>query len=377
MYFAILGRHPKLSLAEFALVPTTTLRRQAQIVLFETELDESSLLTLLAKLWGIVKWGSVVEEKSREVERKWEEIEGSEEVKQFLTWVTLVWMNDQKLGMELKKIYGIKRFKIVEQISTDLEVKKEWKELMDLGGDKIGLVLGWQDIAHFEQVDFWKPASGMEVGMMPSKLAQILVNIGVQTLESRFQTSDSKIKTQNSWVNEQKTIYDPFCGFGTTGFVANRVGHHFVWSDLVITWAKENAKRWKDTALAMTEELHFTVFKHDVTEPFDHPLVKKIDVIVTEGWLWPVISRKTRESELLVHAEKIKALYFTFLNNISAVIPQVPMVLTIPHYSRLPDAILPEIVTHAVTLWYHIEDLGVYSRKWQEVCRQVVVLSRS
>jgi hypothetical protein len=101
---------------------------------------------------------------------------------------------------------------------------------------------------------------------------------------------------------------------------------------------------------ALSNELHFTVFKHDVTEPFDHPVVKKIDVIVTEGWLGPVISRKTRESELLVHAEKIKALYFTFLNNISAVILQVPMVLTIPHYSRLPDAILPEIVTHAVTL---------------------------
>jgi hypothetical protein len=50
MYFAILGRHPKLSLAEFALVPTISLRRQAQIVLFETELDESALLTLLAKL---------------------------------------------------------------------------------------------------------------------------------------------------------------------------------------------------------------------------------------------------------------------------------------------------------------------------------------
>lgn len=378
MYFAILGRHPKLSLAEFALVPTISLRRQAQIVFFETELDESSLLTLLAKLWGIVKWGKIVEEKSREVERKWEEIEEiegsevSEEVKQFLTWVTLVWVNDQKLGMEVKKIYGIKRFKIVEQISTDLEVKQEWKELMDLGSGKIGLILWWQDIAHFEQIDFGKPASGMEVGMMPSKLAQILVNIGRHATLAMTRAQDNQI---SQW---QLTIYDPFCGFGTTGFVANRVGHHFVWSDLVITWAKENAKRWKDynETKAMSDDLHFTVFKHDVTEPFDHPLVKKIDVIVTEGWLGPVISRKTRESELLVHAEKIKALYFTFLNNISAVIPQVPMVLTIPHYSRLPDAILPEIVTHAVTLWYHIEDLGVYSRKWQEVCRQVVVLSK-
>lgn len=375
MYFAILGRHPKLSLAEFALVPTISLRRQAQIVLFETELDESALLTLLAKLWGIVKWGKVVEEKSREVERKWEEIEENEEVKQFLTWVTVIGVSDQRLGMEIKKIYGIKRFKTIELTSSDLEVKKEGKEIIALDNWSIGLVLWWQDIAHFEKIDFGKPSSGMEVGMMPSKLAQILVNIGINEV-----IGNKSKEIEGSWRKvdvTELTIYDPFCGFGTTGFVANRLGHHFVWSDLVITWAKENAKRWKENGQLMIDNWPlFTVFKHDVTEPFDHPLVKKVDVIVTEGWLGPVISKKTRESELLVHAEKIKALYVSFLNNISAVIPQVPLVLTIPHYSRLPDAIFPEILIHAVALWYHGEDLGIYSRKWQEVCRQVVVLSR-
>jgi hypothetical protein len=43
----------------------------------------------------------------------------------FLEGVNIIGVNDQALGMEIKKIYGIKRFKIVEQISTDLEVKQE------------------------------------------------------------------------------------------------------------------------------------------------------------------------------------------------------------------------------------------------------------
>jgi hypothetical protein len=50
MYFAIVGRHPKLSLAEFALVPTTSLRRQGEYLFFESDLEESALLSQLEKL---------------------------------------------------------------------------------------------------------------------------------------------------------------------------------------------------------------------------------------------------------------------------------------------------------------------------------------
>jgi len=358
MYFAILGRHPKLSLAEFLLVPTTSLRRQWPTVFFETELEEEALLILLSKLGGIVKWWLVTKRES-------------EEMKTFFDGVTLAGVSDQKLWMEIKRWYGVRRFKIVEQISADLEVKKEGKECIDLGGSNIWLVLWRQDIAHFEQIDFWKPASGMEVGMMPSKLAQILVNIWVSTITPRDR--------------DVFTIYDPFCGFGTTGFVANRVGKHFVGSDLIITWAKENAKRWKEQEESPLASLFqrgetwklFTIFKHDVTEPFDHPVLKNVDVIVTEWRLGPVISGKTRESELLAHALKIKELYTSFLKNINGALSQTPIVLTIPHYSRLPDALLPDIITYAVTLWYAVEDLGVYSRKGQEVCRQIVVLRKN
>jgi hypothetical protein len=83
----------------------------------------------------------------------------------------------------------------------------------------------------------------------------------------------------------------------------------------------------------------FTIFKHDVTEPFTHPVMAKVDCIVTEGRLGPVVGRKTREPELLVHVEKIKELYQSFLINISVACPTAPVVLTIPTYTRLPDVI--------------------------------------
>ncbi|HCB51975.1 TPA: hypothetical protein DEP21_05455 [Patescibacteria group bacterium] len=43
----------------------------------------------------------------------------------------------------------------------------------------------------------------MQMGMMPAKLAHILINLGLPTTNT--------------------TIYDPFCGSGTTCFLANNL----------------------------------------------------------------------------------------------------------------------------------------------------------
>lgn len=86
-----------------------------------------------------------------------------------------------------------------------------------------------------------------------------------------------------------------------------------------------------------------------------------------------MVSKKTREPELRVHAEKIIALYSAFLDQLYRVLPDAPIVITIPTYTRLPNLIPQAVVTHAQRLGYSVEDLGIYSRKGQEVCRQVVV----
>jgi tRNA G10 N-methylase Trm11 len=56
----------------------------------------------------------------------------------------------------------------------------------------------YQNISLYETIDFGKPSSGMTIGMMPAKLAHILVNIGV---------------AQSYKKAEEITVRDPFCGF--------------------------------------------------------------------------------------------------------------------------------------------------------------------
>lgn len=60
--------------------------------------------------------------------------EKDEHIASFLEGVSIIGVNDQKLGMEIKKLYGVRRFKLVELTSSDLEIKNNGKELIALGG---------------------------------------------------------------------------------------------------------------------------------------------------------------------------------------------------------------------------------------------------
>jgi type I restriction-modification system DNA methylase subunit len=50
----------------------------------------------------------------------------------------------------------------------------------------------------------------MEIGMMPSKLAHQMVNMGVGLVEIEKRKNPDTV-----------TVWDPLCGFGTTNFVAH------------------------------------------------------------------------------------------------------------------------------------------------------------
>jgi tRNA G10 N-methylase Trm11 len=124
-------------------------------------------------------------------------------------------------------------------------------------------------------VDFEKPGSGMGIGMMPAKLALTMINIALA-----HHQANHKSEAAASPVEGEYTIYDPFCGFGTTGFLANAHGYHVICSDINGSLIKSNLA-WRQTHARHTDH-RFTAFKHDATDPITKPFVKHTDVIVTE-----------------------------------------------------------------------------------------------
>ncbi len=65
-----------------------------------------------------------------------------------------------------------------------MEVREKGKEYILVGSyedlneqSEVIEVTGYQDIALYETIDFDKPVNSMNIGMMPSKLALMLINI--------------------------------------------------------------------------------------------------------------------------------------------------------------------------------------------------------
>ncbi len=353
-YIAILGKHPQLSLRELELLTPSNLVTDQHIAVFETSVPER-----LTDLAWIIKWGELLDEHMLE-----EKLGGT----------TLFGIADKTIGMSLKKKYGLKRFKQVDLDETDKEIRDGWVEMVHIPlniSKKLGketdvyaLITGYQNIERFELIDIQKPVRGMEVGMMPAKLTQILVNIGVGVATSQ-------------WISAQ-TIYDPFCGFGTTWFVANSLWYKFIGSDIVITSAKQNLPWRKWTTYY--SELPFTLFKHDVKEAFDKHFLKEVNVIVTEWWLGPVIHHQMTPVELQRNLAKVEELYTVFVKHVAQFFEHLVVVMTMPEYQKKNATGLhvhQKITAYAETQWFETEILPeLYMRKGQLVARRVVILRK-
>lgn len=351
MYFAVLWKNMNISLRELQLVNPINIKKQWIIVYFDCEKPE-----YLSLLWWITKWW--------EITQLWEVT---------LENVKIIWVNDDKLWLFLKRSQWVKRYKLTDVVKTDLDVKKDGVEVIAFDDHihawtKVWVVKWYQNISLFEEVDFGKPARGMEIWMMPAKLTQIMLNIWV----SEYLKLNWELKIEN-W---ELTIYDPFAWFGTTGFIANALWYHFIWSDINITPFKQNIKWWESSKFYNDKK--FTIFKHDIKEGFKKDFLKNVDVLVTEGRLGPVVKKDPNENEFVQNMKLIDDIYSSYVKHIDDFYDKIINIFTIPVYIW-KDNYIKDILTHDAE-WknYTLEFVEeIYSRKGQKVGRQIVVMSKN
>ncbi len=273
----------------------------------------------------------------------------------------------KELWNHLKKhITTIKRFKIIDLIHTDLEIKKSWTEIINIDNINYGIVQGYQNIALYEAIDFWKPVWGMNIGMMPSKLALTLVNIGIGEFENNKKKENSNL-----------TIRDPFCGFGTTNFLVNHLWYNTIASDINVTSMKQNSKR-RPTQSFSTRTWKELILKHDVKDDFKNPLLRHADIIVSEWWLGHVVTSRTAPFETNVYAQEVKELYIQFAKNITELAKSngkwLTLVITIPVWLKYDISVSNQIVEEFSKLWRTSRLVTQpYSREKQLVGRQILI----
>lgn len=304
-----------------------------------------------SRMAGIIKWGNVIATDT-------------------ISACDLMWVSDRGLGSYLKKQWLCKRYKDFDPMHSDEEIKKDGKEYIALDDDyKQVLEVTWyQDIARFSCIDFDKPINSMQIGMMPAKLTQIMVNIATGKITRHPEHSEGSSK----W---PLTIYDPFMGLGTTYMVANALWYNVIWSDINIAPAKQNLPRWEKQWYY--NKLPITLFSHDVTKSLSKPFLKYVNCIVTEGWLWHIITWRTQKAEIAQYSLEIEEPYKAWINNMHPIWEHMTVVCSIPWHTWGENKHVTHILQHCESKGMKVETIPqVYTRSGQKVWRKLVILSR-
>jgi len=294
MIFTILGTHQKISLAEIeSVTKTSPISVNNRIAFFESLPTE--LTTLQKRLGGTVKLGHIV---------------GSfhhfnvEELANFMSTVLLGDFSEGKrvFAVSYYNLGDSERFRQAEQMERILgnavkkEVKKEGfnarfiesksgivnaatlkrNKVLEKGAEfvlfftekevLIGQTASYQDIDDWSMRDFHRPARDAQRGMLPPKLARMMVNIaGADT--------------------SNKTLIDPFCGSGTVLMEAGLVGYEkLIGSDIAERATYDTDKNLKWTAV----KNDFPPYELHTTTAANLPAVLKansVDVAVMEPFL--------------------------------------------------------------------------------------------
>jgi tRNA G10 N-methylase Trm11 len=264
-----------------------------------------------------------------------------------------------KLGLTVKK--GLKG-----KISTRFVAPREGKELSTIVSLKnklcssgvefglfetgIGVLIGLSDPEKWGERDYGKPAGDKRSGMLPPKLARIMVNLALGQSKiisnSKFPISNQfsnlnskdlgalnllKIKNCKLKINERQLVVDPFCGSGNILSEALMLDCDVFGSDTSEKAVKDTKANIKwlmqiSNIKSQNDNLRFEITRADATncdwfKNFStfYPL-PSTPVVVTEPFLGEPKKYEPSMNAVLGEYGKIKEMYLNFLKNIRNVI---------------------------------------------------------
>lgn len=336
MYFAVVGKNPILSKLELSGI-ADIVKYSQKVIFFETKnYDKCKFLAWFTKVGRLIPLEEFIK-----LDKK------------------LIWTNIY-LKPQDKEKYNIKRFKKIELQKTDLEVKTKWIEALFFNEykDFVWIVDFYQNISLYETIDYEKPIRSMDIGMMPSKLTHLMLNLA-------------------TWLNYWKTIYDPFSGLGTTAMISNYLGNNVLASDLNIIPTKQNWKRFQTTSFYNLDFKSY-FFKQDITQEFKNKIVNLTDFVVSEWYLWPKVGKFLNEKEAYNLEMSFNQIYIKWIKNLLSLENLQKIVITFPVYRlRNKEFYKFENTYSEISKFSKLEPIDeIYYRSWQKVWRQIVLIKK-
>jgi len=419
-YFFILGNNPALSIAEISAVFSLGDNSKAEILsseifLLETE-NNFNPAKLIKKLGGVIKIGLISNEfnfDNQKIIAETEKLINTDyqgKIKFGISHYGNKQLNLKIIGMEIKKCLKEKNISVRWVVSRDKvlsSVVVEQNKLISQGAEiiliqkdnhvLIGKTLAVQPFKELSFRDYGRPARDDFSGMLPPKLAQIMINLALP--------GSSKAHSPCQGEGRGEVILDPFCGSGTIITEAMLMGYkNLIGSDIsqkAVEDTKKNAEWIKNKfspPLAGSRPQNFieagqiTNFKlqitnNDATELSKYLKPNSIDTIVTEPYLGPQRGKKNI-GEIIAELEK---LYTTSLVEFKKILkPKGRVVMIWPMFrsthnmERITPNIsgfkiinsIPKNLRQNKKILLTDRNTIIYGREQQKVWREIVILEK-
>ena len=392
-YFFILGNNPTLSIAELASVfnfdEQPRLLTPGNVFLFENSRNIDAVSTI-KKLGGTIKLGEIFAQSEKNnttdiIKKTVEQLEPGEGKFKFgFSYYGIDKFNAKPLAMEIKKYLkekGVSCRWVTSREKTLSSVVVEQNKLTSKGAEvvlindngklligKTGAVQPFKDLSFR---DFGRPARDDRSGMLPPKLAQIMINLAHPP-------------------NENAAILDPFCGSGTILTEAMLMGYkNLTGTDIsgkAVVDTRKNIEWTKKKFNA--PNLNYSLHKNDAAKLSQIIKQGSIDAVITEPYLGP---QRGRIDIRAVTAE-LEGLYSKTLSELKKVLrPEGRAVMLFPvfrikskSYYLNPDLHnlkinnpIPEILRANKAVKLTERKTIVYGRPDQRVWREIVVLTKN
>lgn len=419
MYVTILGRQPHLGLAELERVfggdnvtPLSSGSALVQTSDFDIERMGGTLKAGQVTLdFNEKDWQSVSNKIIQHYSKQWYGFEGKLTLGVSVYGFNANPRDVQKVGITLKqrlKKTGVS-LRLVPNQEAALSTATSHHNKLGLSANKVELLVvrgkanrviiaestGAQNITAYANRDQKRPKRDAFVGMLPPKLAQIMINLsGVSSTNYPLEPKSELPSGPNSDVERSRIvsedtpatvsrILDPFCGTGVILQEAALMGYAVYGTDLsekMIRYSRDNLN-W----LADTHHIGFDWYLHEgdaTTTKWQQP----IDAVVGETYLGQPFSAPPSPEKLVEVRDNCNHIISTFLTNL---LPQIqsgtPVCIAVPAWRNAQGEFthLPLIETIARLGFRPHEFRNVsqndllYYREDQIVARELLVLVKS
>ncbi|MBP6942613.1 MAG: RsmD family RNA methyltransferase [Candidatus Buchananbacteria bacterium] len=364
-YIFIYGNHPELSRAEVqSLLPTAKLERLSEAIDLVSSLIHNPE-RLIERLGGTIKIAEVIG--SRVDERQLAELlaKGHRSGK-LIFGLSFYTKASNRLGMEIKRHLkeqgiGSRLVTSKEPILSSVIVRENKCQEIIVTPKHVALTRAVQNYKADAFREFKRPASDSRSGMLPTKLARMLVNLAQAPRES--------------------VILDPFCGSGTVLTEALALGYRqLIGSDnsqKAVTDTKINLN-WLSEHLRCSPEV--TLHQQSVDGLSKVVAPQSVTAIVTEPYLGPPLHGNEPEARVIKIISDLRPLYQAALQEFLKVLVaggRVVMVIPEWHVGNQIYYLGVEQFPEFKKFKRHDDNHLLYHREGQHVWRKIIILEKA